>query len=320
MASLLFGCTVVSYTHYPTISNDMLDRVFLGHVMYNNDARFAQRGYWRTLKLWYYKVFAVLYGTCGYFARVVMVNSTWTFHHISTLFFRGSTCSLRIVYPPCGNSQHLSRFKLADREPIILSVGQFRPEKNHTLQIEAFYQFRKQCKGKFGDVRLIMVGGVRDVEDQKRVNKLNALIGKYDLREHVVIKKNLEWSQLLKLFGRAFVGLHTMEDEHFGICLAEYMVAGLVTIGHCSGGPLSDIVADGKHKSEVAEGMLQTARGFLCTTVEQYAECFETVFDGFEKGNGWMDMRTEARRHCMEKFSCETFQRSFVEMVQTAMN
>lgn len=39
----LFGCKVICYTHYPTISSDMLARVRQRSFMYNNDALITKR-------------------------------------------------------------------------------------------------------------------------------------------------------------------------------------------------------------------------------------------------------------------------------------
>lgn len=39
----MFGCKVICYTHYPTISLDMLSRVHARSSMYNNDALIAKR-------------------------------------------------------------------------------------------------------------------------------------------------------------------------------------------------------------------------------------------------------------------------------------
>jgi hypothetical protein len=39
----LFGCKVICYTHYPTISSDMLSRVRQRSLMYNNDSLVAKR-------------------------------------------------------------------------------------------------------------------------------------------------------------------------------------------------------------------------------------------------------------------------------------
>lgn len=46
------------------------------------------------------------------------------------------------VYPPC-EVEHLKRLQHLDSEKIIiLSVGQFRPEKDHPLQLQAMYELR----------------------------------------------------------------------------------------------------------------------------------------------------------------------------------
>lgn len=39
----LFGCKVICYTHYPTISSDMVERVKHRSSMYNNNSRIAGR-------------------------------------------------------------------------------------------------------------------------------------------------------------------------------------------------------------------------------------------------------------------------------------
>jgi alpha-1,2-mannosyltransferase len=37
---------------------------------------------------------------------------------------------------------------------------------------------------------------------------------------------DVSWGELKALLGEAVAGLHTMEDEHFGISVVEYMAAG----------------------------------------------------------------------------------------------
>lgn len=54
----LFGCIVVCYTHYPTISLDMLSRVRGRSSMYNNNALIAKRSVswvciWTNYVLWW---------------------------------------------------------------------------------------------------------------------------------------------------------------------------------------------------------------------------------------------------------------------------
>jgi hypothetical protein len=56
IAKIWFGCTVICYTHYPTISTDMLLRVQERRPTYNNDSRISQSVAASFLKLMYYKV------------------------------------------------------------------------------------------------------------------------------------------------------------------------------------------------------------------------------------------------------------------------
>jgi len=48
----------------------------------------------------------------------------------------------RLVYPPC-NTTALAALPLGGRERLVISVAQFRPEKDHALQLRAFAAFRK---------------------------------------------------------------------------------------------------------------------------------------------------------------------------------
>lgn len=79
-----------------------------------------------------------MYGWVGRTASTVMVNSSWTEDHIKNLW----NCTTHLVYPPCEVShlkdlQHLKTDKI-----IIMSIGQFRPEKDHPLQLQAMYELR----------------------------------------------------------------------------------------------------------------------------------------------------------------------------------
>ena len=92
VVKVLAGSKVLSYTHYPTISTDMLRRVREKRTTYNNDAFISQSTTISTLKLLlalshhfinrYYKAFSILYGIVGRSVDRVMVNGTWTYNHI----------------------------------------------------------------------------------------------------------------------------------------------------------------------------------------------------------------------------------------------
>merc|ERR1719483_1905101 len=101
-----------------------------------------------------------------------MVNSSWTEEHIRQLW--GGDVDK--VYPPC-DVTHLTLTKGEGREVSgqkgeirILSLGQFRPEKDHPLQIKAIFELRQILPEDDWDrVKLVIVGGCRGKEDWKMV-------------------------------------------------------------------------------------------------------------------------------------------------------
>lgn len=174
LVRLLTGASIVAYVHYPTISTDMINRVRELRPSYNNNRRIATSAAISFVKVLYYRLFARLYGIAGSHARVAMVNSSWTKGHIKQLWFdsaaaaavsyRSSSSSggarlnaLRLVYPPCNTAylqaaadatsmeQLLSRTsaecrrvcRCLENRTILISIGQFRPEKDHLLQIRS---------------------------------------------------------------------------------------------------------------------------------------------------------------------------------------
>jgi alpha-1,2-mannosyltransferase len=124
---------------------------------------------------------------------------------------------------------------LYPREPVILSVGQFRPEKDHPLQIRAFARFLNSSSssssstGKKGiinkkDIKLVLLGSCRGAEDERRVETLRALAAEAGVGGQVEFVVGAPFPELKRWLGRASVGVHTMWNEHFGICVVEYMV------------------------------------------------------------------------------------------------
>ena len=162
-AKFFFGCTVVAYIHYPIISSDMLQRVRDQRPAHSESGTISGSISVSAAKLVYYQLFALMYTFVGSFADEAIVNSSWTENHISQLWglelsseksesksdtenssdqqtrsrSRQSKKKLLKIYPPC-NTTHLQEVPLGDettRQRIILSVGQFRPEKDHALQL-----------------------------------------------------------------------------------------------------------------------------------------------------------------------------------------
>ena len=321
LARIFGGCSVVAYTHYPTISTDMLSMVFSRRPSYNNDEAVSSSKVASTFKYVYYWGYALAYRIVGQFAHVVLVNSTWTYGHISGLWGKRNTF---IVYPPC-DVEGLAGYPLDDSgrvaRRLFVSIGQFRPEKDHALQLRAvqhlltkYQSLSKKNKKILSDVKLYLIGSCRDEGDQSRVKILQELAKELDVENHVEFKLNAPFSDLCRWLGEATAGLHTMWNEHFGIGVVEMQTAGCIPIAHDSAGPRMDIV--------VPSGGVAT--GLLAETPEEYADAMAYVLGlddvgaksihwcKWKEGETWTteEMRV-AGRASSQRFSEECFKNQF---------
>jgi alpha-1,2-mannosyltransferase len=300
VARLLAGCDVVAYVHYPTISTDMLRLVWERRPTYNNDAQVTRSILVTYVKTVYYIFFAIAYACTGSLCRVVMVNSTWTYGHISYLW-RGASGRIWIVFPPC-DTESLKSLSLERSHPEIVSIGQFRPEKDHQLQLRAFATLLNRYPRWKGTARLILIGSCRGPGDEQRVKELKQLGASLGVSDSVEFVLNQPYSVVKQWFERASVGIHTMWNEHFGIGIVEMMAAGLLVVAHNSGGPKEDIVVPVGGKST----------GFLAVTEEQFAEAINAALS-MDKASA-KRTRLVARGHAA-RFSDDAFDASFKKVV-----
>lgn len=250
---LLVGSRVISYTHYPMISSAMKQRV-------KKDRGVTKRQLFRcSAKVWYYNALAASLEMMGLCANVVLTNSKWTQQHVEKLYWP-KKCP--VLYPPC-NVEQFTEMRRAPKDRVnnIVSVGQFRPEKNHQLQLMAFFRAQRYLPP---DAKLIMIGGVRNSDDENRARDIQLQAEKLGISDRVDIRTSASVRDIVAELGRCAVGLHTMMDEHFGIVMLEYMAAGCIPLGHRSGGVQMDIITSPK-------------LGFLATTEEEYSRAIVEI-------------------------------------------
>ncbi|KAI8564258.1 hypothetical protein RHMOL_Rhmol03G0167800 [Rhododendron molle] len=298
----MFGCKVICYTHYPTISLDMLSRVRGRSSTYNNDALIARSIWLSRCKVIYYAFFSWMYGIVGSCAHLGLVNSSWTQSHIEKLW--GIQERIKRVYPPCDTSGlQLLPLERPVESPTIISVAQFRPEKAHALQLEAFSVAIRKIEDGMPRPRLQFVGSCRNKADEERLQNLKNLAIDLKVEEDVEFYKNVMYRDLVRLLGSAVAGIHSMIDEHFGISVVEYMAAGAIPIAHNSAGPKMDIVLE--------EDGQKT--GFLAQNVEEYADAILKVLKLPEKER--LKMAAAARSRA-STFSEERFYEDFKAAVR----
>jgi len=208
------------------------------------------------------------------------------------------------VYPPC-NTRDISKFSLEKRERVILSVAQFRPEKDHAAQLHSLHElFRvhpEYANTGNNQVRLVLVGGSRNAEDAARVEGLRVLAKELGIEQSVEFVVNASYTLMLNWLSRASIGISTMVDEHFGINVVELMAAGVIPVAHASAGPLLDIIVPFHGQPT----------GFHATTPETFAVALHKVLTLPPADE--LALRQRARTWAVQKFSEEEFEKGWNE-------
>ncbi|CAZ81070.1 unnamed protein product [Tuber melanosporum] len=288
MAKLMFGIPTGAYVHYPTISTDMLSSI-------SSSTSTRVR-----VKLLYWKLFAMLYGSCGRGIDVIMCNSSWTAGHLRSLWSNKAS-TISVVFPPVAVEALTEAIPLAKgvmgmkRENIILCIAQFRPEKKHDLIIDSFAHFLRE-NPTLNDTKLVLIGSVRHSEDRTRVYDLRLLAHEKGVKDKVVFVCDASWGDILQWLERSWIGVNAMWNEHFGIGVVEYQAAGLISVVHNSGGPKMDIVIPGT--------------GFHATTKEEFADGYRKALE--LEGQVVANVRQAARRSA-ERFTEKVFAEKWLE-------
>jgi alpha-1,2-mannosyltransferase len=235
LISWILNIPICAYVHYPVVSSDMLAKV----------TRFS-------IKWWYWKAMQLAYTWAGSYATIVAANSSWTQNHIQDIWWLGHKRErIQVLYPPCATQDFNPDFE-KPRQPVIVCIAQFRPEKRHELLLREFAKFLKD----FDETKdnktpskphLMLIGSVRNDQDSSRIYSLRLLARELELNDdYVSFLLDAPWSQVSAILQLASFGVNPMWNEHFGMVFVEYMAAGLIPIAHNSAGPKLDIIKDEK--------------------------------------------------------------------------
>jgi UDP-N-acetylglucosamine--N-acetylmuramyl-(pentapeptide) pyrophosphoryl-undecaprenol N-acetylglucosamine transferase len=222
-------------------------------VTANNEANFGRRGIqyihypwwhfprpevdlrwfhvWPLLDLYYAFCAFVLGGKlAGLADNLTLVNSLWTGrkvaerHHIPTV----------LLYPPVTGDFPMVPW--SEREDGFIALGRVSPEK----KLEKVVAILAAVRERRPEVHLHIVGSVDGSPYGRRIRRLAAAEAAW-----VSLEENPTRGRIEDLLSRHRYGLHAMDNEHFGIAIAEMTRAGQIPFVPADGGQV-EIVADGR--------------------------------------------------------------------------
>lgn len=244
---------IVTYTHYPVISSDMLQKL-----------KNMKKSMGTMTKYWYWKAFMLWYRYVGSYVDIATTNSTWTNDHIQQIW---TSCEPVIIYPPCSTEKLIVKDEDCDRKNQAVVLAQFRPEKRHELILQSFSQFLETTSDTSQALKLILIGSTRSQADKDYVNHLR----KWSSETLKIPSSLLEfqtdcpYEKIKDYLRESSFGINAMWNEHFGIAVVEYAASGLIPLVHASAGPLLDIVVpwDGEKRKQVEKSTTETRTGFF---------------------------------------------------------
>ena len=174
----------------------------------------------------------------------------------------------RILYPPVPGG--FPKVAMEDRVDGIVAIGRMHGCKRWEMAVD----IADRIRGRGIELSLTLISHRDDAEYGARLDALAAT------RPWFRIRYNLTRQELVQEVARHRYGIHTMEDEHFGIAPAELQRAGCITFVHRSGGPM-EIVS---HREELMFGDADEACELICRVAKDAALAAELQHFAEERG------------------------------------
>jgi glycosyltransferase involved in cell wall biosynthesis len=131
-----------------------------------------------------------------------------------------------VLYPPVPGE--FPQVPWAERRGDALAIGRLHPVKRWEMAIEIVERVRQGGV----ELGLTLIHPPDDLEYGRRIAAMAAT------RPWFRLLTGLTREQLVKVVAQHRFGIHSMEEEHFGIAVAEMVRAGCIPVVHDSGGPV----------------------------------------------------------------------------------
>jgi len=152
---------------------------------------------------------------------VLLANSKWTANLVEKIY--DQRCE--VVYPPIKGSES-GNSSWESRENGFISIGSIHPSKNTLQSIRIIDKVRSRGH----DVHLHIIGPIGNKTYYDRVKTESAS------REYVHLEGPIERDELLTMMKNHKYGIHCHPYEHFGMSIAEMVLAGQIPFVPDQGG------------------------------------------------------------------------------------
>lgn len=160
--------------------------------------------------------------------NLTLVNSDWTGGQFRKRY-GGDPVTL---YPPVFAAT--APLPWEERDDAFVCIGRIAPEKN----IETIVTILERVRAAGRKVTLRLIGS--GTPGDRYFRKVRAMVR---ARPWVELHENISRDELMALVGRARYGIHGMQDEHFGIAVAEMALSGCIPFAPHGGGQI-EILGD----------------------------------------------------------------------------
>ncbi len=222
-----FGCRGIQYVHFPYLGTSYRTLSHSLDMPAPGKLTALAAGRIRPWMLWSNYSFDRMR------QNLTLVNSDWTGGCYKAAF-GGQPITL---YPPAAGA--FPHIPFESREDGFACVGRFHPGKRPDWVIETL----ARVHAVFPSVRLHLVGAAGNFPGEREFYPRLAALA----RSHsswVRLHENISRQELADLLSRQRYGIHALENEHFGMGIAEMVRAGCIPFVHNSGGQVEIVGND----------------------------------------------------------------------------
>ncbi len=194
----------IQYIHYPVFKDNYPEKFPLLKRLYRRGCKYIST-----------------YSEDRMKENLTLTNSKWTAEKIKEAYSIEST----VIYPPVKDD--FPEIPWEEKENAFICAGRIDPSKNIERNIEII----KKVREVYPEIKLYIAG----IPGKKAYyNKIKKLVGNNSA--WVVLKDNLSKEELHNLMTRCRYGIHGMDEEHYGIVVAEMLKAGAIPFVPNGGG------------------------------------------------------------------------------------